>query len=145
MQAFKAKATVSNDRELHIAHVPFAPGAEVDIILLGSEAGKAESDEFESVHETTNQRRVGAVSEHADDRVTAADQYRLAEKYPGEYVLLAGARTIHHSPDREEIVTAYRQAWTDSPAERPVVVAPGGAPRQRPFFRGRSLSTILSK
>ena len=36
-------------------------------------------------------------------------QYRLADQYPGQFVVLVGERVIHHSADRAEAGRAYRQ------------------------------------
>lgn len=130
MQAFRATATVNEDKELRIAHLPFPPGAELEIIVLDKEAQGTEGGKK-------------GPERHPDARRLAQDQYRLAEQYPGEYVLMVGTTTVHHSSDRQEVLAAFRQAWTDFPSERPVVVAPSGKPKQKPLFRGRSLTAKL--
>ncbi len=128
MQAFRTKVTVSEDRELHLARVPFPPGCELEIILLEDRVPSVEAEE----------RR-------PDARLLVQEQYRLAEDHPGEYVVLVGRRVVNHSPERREALEAYRQAWSDFPGERPVVVGPGGKPKQKPFFRGRALTASLKK
>ncbi len=146
MQAFRAKATVSDDRELHITRVPFPPGAELDIILLEEESRDSKSGETTpSPVEVPQPRDTVAEPGRPDTQRLVQDQYRLAEQYPGEYVVLVATRIVHHSPARQDVLGAYRQAWVDFPSERPVVVAPGGKPKHRPIVRGRSLTAAWSK
>jgi hypothetical protein len=70
----------------------------------------------------------------------AENQYRLARQYPGEYVVLVGEHTIHHSQDRQEAIAAFRHAALDFPPHRPVFIRPGGRPRKPPVVRGRALA-----
>lgn len=73
-------------------------------------------------------------------------QYELAGQYPDDYVVLVGERILHHSPDREEALTAFQRVAESFYPERPALVRPGGCPpRRRPMARGRSLSGKLRK
>ena len=144
MQAFKAKATVSEDSEVHLTQIPFPPGSELEIILLGQGAHEARSGESGSLKAGTRPHRDERAGDDAPEaQRLVRDQYRLAMQYPGEYVVLVGTRTVHHSADRQEALEANRQSWVDSPSERPVVVAPSGEPKQKPYIRGRPCSDAM--
>jgi hypothetical protein len=67
-------------------------------------------------------------------------QYRLARRYPGEYVVLVGERVVHHGPEREEAGRAYKQAFADCPSSTPVMVDPNRLRQRRPIVRGRALN-----
>ncbi len=75
----------------------------------------------------------------------AEKQFRLASQYPGDYVVLVGERTIHHSPDRQEAVATFQRAARAFPPHRPVFIRPGGRLRKPPVVRGRSMSGKLRK
>ncbi len=66
-------------------------------------------------------------------------QYRLAQRYPGEFVILVGEEVFFHSADRQAAFAAYDRAFGNSPSGRPVIVDPARRLRRRPVVRGRSL------
>ena len=147
MQAFRATATVNEDNELRISRIPFPPGAELEVIVLGRSPQDTEDAGTDTPRAERRRRRDDdqAKEGHWDARGLIQTQYRLAKRHPGEFVVLVGTKVVHHSADREKVLEAYRQAWTDFPSQRPVVVAPSGEPRQKPLFRGRSLTAKLGR
>ncbi len=72
----------------------------------------------------------------------ARDQYRLARRYPGEFVVLVGEEVFFHSVDRQVAFEAYDRAFGDSPSGRPVIVDPARRLRRRPVVRGRLLKKV---
>ena len=66
-------------------------------------------------------------------------QYRLAGRYPGEYVVLVGERVIHHTTDRAEAGRAFKQVFAEDPKASPVMVDPNVPNEPRPVVRGRAL------
>lgn len=74
----------------------------------------------------------------------AQRQYRLAEEYSGEFVVLVGEEVVFHSSDRQCAFDAYDRAFVDFPSRRPVIVDPTRRLRRRPLVRGRSLKRSRS-
>lgn len=70
-------------------------------------------------------------------------QYRLASRYPGEYVVLVGERVIRHTTDRAEAGRAFKQVFADDPKASPVMVDPNVPNEPRPVVRGRALAGRL--
>lgn len=69
-----------------------------------------------------------------------ADQYTIAQKYPGEYVILIGRDVFFHTPDRQECMKKYDEAFEVKREYHPVTIPPDASPIEtKPIFRGRSL------
>lgn len=146
MQAFRAAATVGAAQEIHLAPVPFRPGSVVEVIVLGKAPERTSTDRSSSpvrdrspgAAETDEQAPARVGEEHRSGVDLAREQYRLAQQFPEEYVVLTEDRVVFHSPDRRLAVRAYDQAVADSPSSYPVIVQPGDEPKKPPVFRGRS-------
>ncbi len=69
----------------------------------------------------------------------AERQYRLAGRYPGEYVVLVDDRVVHHTADRLEAGRAFDQVFDDEPGASPAMVDPNLPRYPRPMIRGRAL------
>ncbi len=140
MQAFRAAVTVDTDHELHLRRVPFRPGSVVEVIVLPAESAPAAGREA-----SRSSDRIEKAGEDAQERLNgsalAAAQYRLARRYPQDYVILVGEEVTSHSPDRGVAFSAYDQACEDFPEAVPVIVEPGGKERKAPRFRGRCVRT----
>ena len=124
MQAFRAAATIDEERQLHLSAVPFSPGTAVDVIVL----------------ERSGQTDAPAAGNQRQRMRLAEEQYRLAEQYPDEYVVLVGERIVHHGADRQQAARAYQRVAVESPSNRPVIVSPGEKPRKPLLVRGRALT-----
>lgn len=123
MQAFRAATTVDDDKELRLSDLPFDPGTVVDVIILkhGGQGGVSVSDKKQELRRLPEQ------------------QYRLAARYPNEYVVLVGERIVHHGADRRQAAQAYQRIALDDPSSRPVIVSPGEQPR-KPLLVRRHLT-----
>ncbi len=132
MQAYRTATKVDADHDLHIPQVPFQPGAEVEVIVLGI---SSPANPVATARPSDDSRR-GAAR-------LVEEQYRLARQHPGEYVVLVGEQIVSHSPDRQEAFRAYDQAFLDFPGRDPVIAEPDGGPKRPPVVRGRSLTRSL--
>jgi len=151
MQAFRAAVTVGTGREVHLSPVPFRPGSVVEVIVLEQAPERATGDQSSTRArdrsagaEAAEQRSVHPGQAHHAGLDLAREQYRLAQPYPEEYVVLVEDRVIFHSPDRLLAFRAYDQAVADSPSSYPVIVQPGDEPKPAPLFRGRSFTKELT-
>ncbi len=136
MQAFRAATTIDQHGELHVFDVPFRPGTPVEVLVL-------EQSE-ESEHRPLGiEKKDPPADQHLEAKRLAEEQYRLASRYPNEYVILVGECIVHHSPDREQAAQAYDRAALASSSMRPVIVRPGSGPRNPPVVRGRALAPML--
>ncbi len=125
MQAFRADTTIDERGDLQLPRIPFRPGTAVEVIVL---------------------ERGNALVEEPERQESLADrQYRLAGKYPEEYVVLVGDEIVHHTRDREEATDAFDRAALGSKSRRPVIVSPGHRPQRFPVVRGRALAGKLKR
>jgi hypothetical protein len=83
--------------------------------------------------------RTAVVHQLQREEPLADRQYRIAGRYPGEYVVLVGERVIHHTTDRAEAGRAFKQVFADDPKASPVMVDPNVPNEPRPIVRGRAL------
>ncbi len=129
MQAFRAATTINEERQVRVSGIPFQPGTPVDVIVL---EGRRPGEPSISVALTPS-------AGDAHDATLAERQYRLAGRYPDEYVVLIGEEIVHHGMDRQQAAEAYQRAAIDA-AQTPVIVSPGETPRRPPLVRGRSMT-----
>lgn len=141
MQAFRIATTIDQERQLRLLDVPFQPGTAVDVIVL------EQGEQIPAASSGTSARPNGAApADEQRERIRLAEkQYRLANQYPKEYVILIGERIVHHSVDRQQAVQAYRRIEVDELSNRPVIVSPGKPPRKPPMVRGRALTGKLPR
>jgi hypothetical protein len=147
MQAHRAAATVNEEGELRIAQVPFPPGAVLDVILLEQEGSRPRAAQAVVLAAAPDAKKATGPSDKRRPEVVKRieEQYRIAQQYPGEYVVLVGDRVVFHAPARQEVFRAYKQAFVDFPQQAPVVVEPGGKPRKPPVLRGRTLTKARTR
>ena len=118
------------------------PRAEALSAKTGRSLSELVADYFASLGDKLHQMPMESQPTHASaipDEQLAQRQYRLASRYPGEFVVLVGGEVVYHSADRQSAFAAYDQAFADFPSGRPVIVDPRRRLRRRPMFRGRSL------